>query len=61
MEVSQAIMNAQGVTVEHIRAADFVLAPGVQPDMTEHGFDRDDWPQVFTKVNVLIKRARRSL
>ncbi|MFU8821091.1 MAG: flavodoxin family protein [Gammaproteobacteria bacterium] len=50
MTVSQEIMKAQGVAVEHIRAADFVLAPGVQPDMTEHGFDKDDWPGIFAKV-----------
>ncbi|MFU8896647.1 MAG: flavodoxin family protein [Gammaproteobacteria bacterium] len=50
MAVSQDIMAAQGVTVEHIRAADYELAPGVQPDMTEHGFERDDWPGIFAKV-----------
>jgi multimeric flavodoxin WrbA len=50
MEVSQAIMRAQGVKVEHIRAADHVLAPGVQPDMTEHGFQRDDWPKLYAQV-----------
>jgi multimeric flavodoxin WrbA len=50
MEVSQAIMRAQGVTVSSLRAADFLLAPGVQPDMTEHGFERDDWPKVYAEV-----------
>jgi hypothetical protein len=47
MAVSQAIMAAQGVRLEHIRAADHVLAPGVQPDIAEHGADRDDWPTLF--------------
>jgi multimeric flavodoxin WrbA len=50
MRVSQQIMQAQGVTVEHVRAADHVLAPGVQPDMTEHGFEVDDWPRIYAKV-----------
>jgi multimeric flavodoxin WrbA len=50
MKVSQAIMAAQGVTVDHVRAADYVLAPGVQPDMTEHGFEKDDWPGIFARV-----------
>lgn len=50
MTVSQEIMKGQGVAVEHIRAADFVLAPGVQPDMTEHGFEQDDWPGIFARV-----------
>src|SRR5690606_2906027 len=35
---------------EHIRAADYVLAPGVQADMTEHGFERDDWPRLYARV-----------
>jgi multimeric flavodoxin WrbA len=50
MDVSQEIMKAQAVTVENIRAVDYKVAPGVQPDMTEHGFDRDDWPDVYTRV-----------
>jgi multimeric flavodoxin WrbA len=50
MAVSQDIMKAQGVSVEHIRAVDHTLAPGVQPDMTEHGFAQDDWPGIFVKV-----------
>jgi multimeric flavodoxin WrbA len=50
MTVSQEIMKAQGVTVEHVRAADFVLAPGVQPDMTAYGFAQDDWPGIFARV-----------
>jgi multimeric flavodoxin WrbA len=50
METSQAIMAAQGVHVDHVRAEDLVLAPGVYPDMTEHGAERDDWPQLYAKV-----------
>lgn len=50
MAVSQGIMKAQGVTVETVRAVDFDLAPGVQADMTEHGFERDDWPQLYARV-----------
>ena len=51
MKVSQEIMKAQGVDVEHVRASDFVLAPGVQPDMTAHGFPQDDWPGIYARVN----------
>ncbi len=51
MEVSQAIMAAQGVHVEHVRAEDLVLAPGVYPDMTERGAERDDWPELYAKVH----------
>ena len=33
-----------------IRAVDHQIATGVYPDMTEHGWDRDDWPAIFEKV-----------
>ena len=47
---SAAIMRERGVEVETLRAVDFELPPGVYPDMTEHGWARDDWPQLFEKV-----------
>lgn len=50
MKVSQGVMAANGVSIDAIRAADLDIAPGVQPDMREHGFDRDDWPEVQTRV-----------
>jgi multimeric flavodoxin WrbA len=36
--------------VEVVRAVDHVIAPGVQPDMTEHGAMRDDWPAIYERV-----------
>jgi multimeric flavodoxin WrbA len=50
MDAARSIMQGQGVTVENIRAVDYELAPGVQPDMTEHGLARDDWPQLYEHV-----------
>ena len=47
---SIAVMERNGVSVEVVRAVDHAIASGVQPDMTEHGFERDDWPQVFELV-----------
>ncbi len=49
-EASMDIMRQQGVSVTAIRAVDHVIAPGVQPDMTEHGADRDDWPAIQEQV-----------
>jgi multimeric flavodoxin WrbA len=43
-------MQANGVTVDELRPVDFSIAPGVWPDMTEHGWDQDDWPQIYEKV-----------
>lgn len=50
MDKAKAIMTANNVTVEVVRAVDHDIAPGVQPDMTEHGWDCDDWPAIQTKV-----------
>ncbi len=47
---SKAIMEAQGVSVEVIRPIDYKIAHGVYPDMTEHGWDVDDWAQLYKKV-----------
>lgn len=49
-DISIEIMRRQGVTVEVIRAADHDIATGVQPDMTEHGWDADEWPALFEQV-----------
>ncbi len=43
-------MERNGVSVETIRAVDHELATGVEPDMTEHGWERDGWPAIFEKV-----------
>ncbi len=50
MAVSTKIMRDHGVTVDEIRAVDHEIAPGVQPDMTEHGWARDDWPKIAERV-----------
>lgn len=50
MDKSIAIMRDQGVSVENLRAVDLDLAIGVWPDMTEHGWATDEWPQIFERV-----------
>ena len=45
-----AIMRRNGVQVDTIRAIDHRIATGVYPDMTEHGWDQDDWPEIFERV-----------
>ena len=47
---SIAIMERNGVSVEVIRAVDHDIATGVWPDMTEHGWGRDEWPALFERV-----------
>ena len=48
--ISMEIMRRQGVVVEAIRAIDCDIATGVWPDMTEHGWDRDEWPAITEQV-----------
>jgi multimeric flavodoxin WrbA len=48
--LSMGIMDRLGVTVDLIRAVDHQIATGVQPDMTEHGWMHDDWPDIFKQV-----------
>jgi multimeric flavodoxin WrbA len=50
MDVARAILEANGVSVESVRAVDWDIAPGVYPDMTEHGVASDAWPELFEKV-----------
>ncbi len=50
IRVSQAIMEANHVSTEVLRPVDFDLPPGVYPDMTEHGFKSDQWPELCKKV-----------
>ncbi|MCG8420683.1 MAG: flavodoxin family protein [Proteobacteria bacterium] len=50
IDISRAIMEKNRVAVEVIRPIDHTIATGVWPDMTEHGWDRDDWPQIYEKV-----------
>ncbi|WDR02785.1 NAD(P)H-dependent oxidoreductase [Devosia algicola] len=50
MDVSKAIMQTNGVSTQTIRVADYEVPPGVYPDMTEHGWPKDDWPAIQEKV-----------
>ncbi len=50
MALSAEIMRTNGVSVDSIRAVDHDIAPGVWDDMTEHGWDTDEWPSLFEQV-----------
>jgi multimeric flavodoxin WrbA len=49
-ERSISIMEKLGVEVEVVRAVDHDIAPGVYPDMRDHGAATDDWPAIQEKV-----------
>jgi multimeric flavodoxin WrbA len=48
--VSTGIMQAHGVDVEVIRTIDQDIATGIYPDMREHGWQSDTWPDIYRRV-----------
>ena len=50
VDISRAIMQANGVRTEVVRAVDHDIATGVWPDMTAHGWETDEWPAIYERV-----------
>ena len=50
IKISQGIMEKHGVKTEIIRTIDQDIAVGVWPDMREHGWTTDEWPDIFERV-----------
>lgn len=50
ISVSQGIMEKHGITTEVIRPIDHDIATGVYPDMRDHGWATDEWPEIYSKV-----------
>jgi multimeric flavodoxin WrbA len=57
VDASRRIMDDHGVETDCIRLIDRDIATGVYPDMTEHGWATDEWPQIQKQVfasNILV-------
>lgn len=50
IQYAQAIFEANKVHTEIIRPVDHDIAFGVYPDMKEHGWETDKWPDIQKKV-----------
>ena len=50
IDISGAILEKNGVSVEVVRAVDHDIAYGVWPDMREHGWENDAWPEILQSV-----------
>jgi multimeric flavodoxin WrbA len=50
IDMSKSIMEANGIATEVIRPVDHDIAFGVYPDMKEHGWKTDEWPDIQKKV-----------
>jgi multimeric flavodoxin WrbA len=48
--IAMEVMRRNDVSVDLVRAVDRDIASGVYPDMTEHGWERDEWPALFEMV-----------
>lgn len=51
INISKNIMEKHGVDVEVIRTIDHDIATGVYPDMRDHGWKTDEWPEIYKKVD----------
>ena len=57
VNLSRAILEQNGVSVEELRPVDYDIAYGVWPDTKEHGWGKDDCPMIYEKVkaaNILV-------
>lgn len=57
LNASANILQKAGVAVDHMHLLDHEVPPGVYPDMREHGWKKDDWPELwkrFLAADILI-------
>ncbi|MGD8326368.1 MAG: NAD(P)H-dependent oxidoreductase [Sphingomonadales bacterium] len=57
VDISKAIMEKNGVSAKCLRPVDYAIATGIYPDMREHGWDEDDWPNIYkdvTEADILV-------
>ncbi|MGF1670542.1 MAG: flavodoxin family protein [Balneolaceae bacterium] len=50
IDLSRQIMEACSVKTEMIRPVDYDIAFGVYPDMTKHGWEKDEWSSIQKKI-----------
>jgi multimeric flavodoxin WrbA len=50
INISRKLMEKHGVQTEAIRVIDSGMATGLWPDMREHGWERDTWPDIYERV-----------
>lgn len=50
MDLSIGIMRREGVAVDSFRFIDHDVAIGIKPDMTEHGWETDEWPDLYKQI-----------
>lgn len=48
--IPRGILERVGVRVDEVRTADRTIPPGVWPDMREHGYEADDFPEIHREL-----------
>jgi multimeric flavodoxin WrbA len=49
-QICKTIFEKNKVQIDEFRWVDYTVALGVQPDMTEHGWEKDQWPELYQRV-----------
>ena len=44
------LMKKAEVDVTTVHMVNHIVPPGIYPDMTEHGYDKDEWPEIWKTV-----------
>jgi multimeric flavodoxin WrbA len=47
LEIPKRIFATLGVRCDEIRTVDRTIPPGLWPDMTQHGYDTDEFPEIY--------------
>jgi len=47
LDIARRIFDGVGVRLDEVRTVDHEIPHGLWPDMSEHGYDRDDFPAMY--------------
>ena len=50
LAIARGVLERVGVRVDVVRTVDHVIPPGVWPDMTTQGYERDDFPRIYREL-----------
>ena len=50
LAIPRAIFDTLGVRCDEVRTVDRTIPPGLWPDMREHGYDEDDFPEIYRSL-----------
>ena len=50
LAIPQSIFAALGVRCDEVRTVDRTIPPGLWPDMREHGYEQDEFPDIYRSL-----------